>query len=151
MLEWQLPFTDCLLDARRYDKCLHILSHLIPSLTQFPDEETEVQRKLSHLLKVTAVRKRIQNQTQAHLIPKPFFLTILYFCFSGKGWYDSHWIHKMKTGRCAVIGVKSAPHPSGQRLAWPVSQFPPWLMHSLWWTENLGVFQSFYLAFHFQK
>lgn len=45
----------------------------------------------------------------------------------------------MKTGRCVVRGVVSASCPWGQRLAWPVSQFQPWLMHSLCWTGIFGV------------
>lgn len=45
----------------------------------------------------------------------------------------------MRTGRCVLTGVVSAPCPSGWRLARPLSQFPPWLMHSFRWT---GIFCS---------
>lgn len=44
----------------------------------------------------------------------------------------------MKTGRCVLTGVVSALCPSGWRLAWPLSQFPPWLMHSFRWTGIFG-------------
>lgn len=50
---------------------------------------------------------------------------------------QSHWIHKIKTGRCTAMGVMSVLPPSEHRSARPASQLQPWLMYSLWWT---GIF-----------
>lgn len=78
-------------------------------------------------------REKAKNEAQVWITLKPSPKHLI-LCGGSKGWCNPHQIPKMKTGRCMLTGVVSASCPSGWRLAWSLSQFPPWLMHLFRWT-----------------